>query len=58
MAERGPPAPTPRPVRKPATQVKAKEPSQKNPPKQNPLKGCPSIGTKSSNSTCSACGPA
>ena len=31
MAEKGPPAPTP----KPATQVKAKEPSQK---KQNPSK--------------------
>ena len=34
MAEKGPPAPTPKPIRKPATQVKVKEPSQKNPPKQ------------------------
>ena len=30
MAEKGAPAPTPKPVRKPATQVKVKEPSQKN----------------------------
>ena len=29
MAEKGPPAPTPKPVRKPANQVKAKEPYQK-----------------------------
>ena len=43
MAERGPPAPTPRPVRKPASQVKAKEPSQKNPPKQNPSKATPPL---------------
>ena len=39
MAEKGPPAPTPKPVRaKPATQVKVKEPSQKNPPKQKTSK--------------------
>ena len=36
MAEKGPPASTPKPVRKPATQAKAKEPSQKNLPKENP----------------------
>ena len=57
MAERGPPAPTPKPVRKPATQVKVKEPS-KNASKTKPLKGCPSIGTKSGNTTGSACRPA
>ena len=40
MAEKGPPAPTPKPVReKPATQVKMKELPHKNPPKQKPLKG-------------------
>ena len=38
MAEKGPPAPTPKPVRKPVTQAKVKEPSQKNLPKQNPSK--------------------
>ena len=44
MAEKGPPAPTPKPVRtKPATQVKAKAPSQKNPPKQNPSKATPPL---------------
>ena len=44
MAEKGPPAPTPKPVRgKPATQVKIKEPSQKNPPKQNPSKTTPPL---------------
>ena len=32
MVEKGPPAPTPKPVRKPTTQVKAKEPSQKKKP--------------------------
>ena len=34
MAEKGPPAPTPTPIRKAATQVKVKKPSQKNPTKQ------------------------
>ena len=29
MAQKGPPAPTPKPVRKPATQIKANEPSKK-----------------------------
>ena len=43
MAERGPPAPTPKPVRKSATQVKVKEPSQKNPPKQDPSKAAPPL---------------
>ena len=43
MAERGPPAPTLKPVRKPATQVKAKKPSQKHPPKQNPSKAAPPL---------------
>ena len=43
MAEKGPPAPTPKPVRKPATQVKVKEPSQKNLPKQNPSKAAPPL---------------
>ena len=43
MAEKGPPAPTPRPVRKLATQAKAKEPSQKNLPKQNPSKAAPPL---------------
>ena len=48
MAENRPPAPTPKPARKPATQVKVKEPSQK---KQKPLKAYHSIGTKNSSST-------
>ena len=44
MAEKGPPAPTPKPVRaKIATQVKTKEPSQKNPPKQNPSRATPPL---------------
>ena len=43
MAEKGPPAPTPKPVRKPATQVKAKEPSQN---KQNPPKATPPLEPK------------
>ena len=43
MAEKGPPAPTPKPVGKPATQAKAKEPSQKNVPKQNLLKAAPPL---------------
>ena len=44
MAEKGPPAPTPKPVRgKPATQTKTKEPSQKNPPNQNPSKATPPL---------------
>ena len=43
MAEKGPPAPTPKPVRKPATQTKVKEPSQKNLPKQNPSKATPPL---------------
>ena len=30
MAEKGPPAPTPKPARKPATQVNVKEPYQEN----------------------------
>ena len=51
MAEKGPPAPTPKPVRKPATQVKVKEPSQK---KTKPLKGYPSMGTKKSSNTSAA----
>ena len=56
MAEKRPPAITPKPVRaKIATQVKTKEPSQKNQPKTKPLKDYPSIGTKSGNSTGSAC---
>ena len=51
MVEKGPPATTPKPIRKPATQVKVKEPSQK---KAKPLKGFPSIGTKKSSNTSSA----
>ena len=43
MAEKGPPAPTPKPVRKPVTQAKAKDPSQKNLPKQNPSKAAPPL---------------
>ena len=43
MAEKGPPAPTPKPGRKPATQAKAKEPSQNNLPKQNPSKAAPPL---------------
>ena len=43
MADKGPPAPTFKPVRKPATQVKAKEPSQK---KQNPSKTAPPLEPK------------
>ena len=44
MTEKGPPAPTPKPVRvKPATQIKTKEPPQKNPPKQNPSKATPPL---------------
>ena len=43
MAEKGPPAPTPRPVKKPTTQAKVKEPSQKNLPKQNPSKAGPPL---------------
>ena len=43
MAEKGPSAPTPKPVRKPATQAKAKEPSQKNLPKQNPSNAAPQL---------------
>ena len=43
MAEKGPPAPTSKPVRKSATQAKLKEPSQKNLPKQNPLKAAPPL---------------
>ena len=43
MAEKGPPAPTPKPVRKPPTQAKAKEPSQKTLSKQNPLKAAPPL---------------
>ena len=43
MAEKGLPAPTPKPVRaKPATQSKTKEP-QKNMPKQNPSKAYPPL---------------
>ena len=39
MVEKGPPAPTPRPVRaKPATQTKTKKPPQKIPPKLNTSK--------------------
>ena len=42
MAEKGLPAPTPKPTRaKPAIQTKTKEPSQKNPPKQNPSNATP-----------------
>ena len=55
MAEKGPPACTPKPVRKPATQAKVKEPSQKKLTKTKPLEGCPSIGTKNSGSTSGAC---
>ena len=54
MAEKRPPAPTPKPVRMPATQAKVKEPSQKKLNKTKPLEGCPSIGTKNSSSTSSA----
>ena len=43
MAEKGPPEPTPKPVRKPTTQAKAKEPSQKNLAKQNPSKASPPL---------------
>ena len=47
---------TPKAVRAKITyQTKTKEPSQKNPPKTKSLKDCPSIGTKSGSSTCSAC---
>ena len=52
MAEKGPPAPTPKPVRvKPATQTKTKEPPQKKPTKTKSFKDYPSIGTKSGNRT-------
>ena len=43
MVEKGPSAPTPKPVRKPTTQAKAEEPSQKNLPKQSPLKAAPPL---------------
>ena len=43
MAEKGPPAPTCKPVRKPATQAKAKEPSHKNLPKQDHSKAVPPL---------------
>ena len=43
MAEKGPPAPTPKPVRKPATQAKVEEPSQKTIPKPNPSKAAPPL---------------
>ena len=44
MAEKGPPAPTPKPVRvKPATQIKTIEPPQRTPPKQNPSKATPPL---------------
>ena len=43
MTEKGPPAPTPKPVRKPASQAKLNEPSQKNIPKQNPSKAAPPL---------------
>ena len=43
MAEKRQPAPTPKPVRKPATQVKTKEPSEK---KQNPSKATPPLEPK------------
>ena len=43
MAEKGPPTPIPKPVRKPPTQAKAKEPSQKNLSKQNPSKAAPPL---------------
>ena len=43
MAEKGPPVPTPKPVRKPGTQAKVKEPSQKNLAKQNPSKAAPPL---------------
>ena len=47
MAEKGPPAPIPKPVRaKIATQVKTKECSQKNPPKQNPSRATPLLEPK------------
>ena len=46
MAEKGPPTPTPKTIRKPATQVKVKEPSQKNPSKQNPSKATPPLEPK------------
>ena len=43
MAEKGPLSPTVKPIRKPATQVKVKEPSQKNPSKQNPSTATPPL---------------
>ena len=44
MAEKGPPAPTPKAVRaKFANQTKTMEPPQKNPPKQNPSKTTPAL---------------
>ena len=43
MAEKGPPAPIPKPVRKPATQVKVKETSKK---KHNPSKATPPLEPK------------
>ena len=43
MAEKGQPAPTPKPVRKPATQAKAKEPSSEKLTKQNPSKAAPPL---------------
>ena len=44
MTEKGPPAPTPKPVRaKLANQTKTKEPPQKNPSKQNPSKATPPL---------------
>ena len=46
MTEKGLPAPTPKPVRKPATQVKVKEPSQKKPSKQNLSKATPPLEPK------------
>ena len=42
MAEKGLPAPTPKPVwAKPATQTKTKERPQRNPPKLNPSNATP-----------------
>ena len=43
MPEKGPPAPTPKPVIKPGTQAKAKKPSQKNLPILNPSKAAPPL---------------
>ena len=43
MPEKGPPSSTPKPARKPATQVKVKEPSQK---KQYPSKATPPLEPK------------